>query len=131
MKLLFQICVSFVIFWEISCDSLVGNPRPVDVNKDEIQQYAKLGLAEYSRNLQKSYEPLIETVISATEQVVSGTRYIIKVKFTESTCSKGEKNNECLLKAKGESEVCIVDVWSQPWEDKGVPKVTVKCQLEQ
>lgn len=101
-----------------------------DVNDPEIQDYAKLGLEKYSNEVFKgSYEPLIAEVMSASAQVVAGTLYKIKVKFGESSCTKGIKNN-CLLKSDGKSEECLIEIWSKPWQDKGVPKVTVKCGVE-
>lgn len=106
-----------------------GSPIPKDVNDLVIRKYADFGLKQYSQNLQKSYEPLVAEVISASAQTVAGTLYKIKVKFAESNCAKGTTKN-CLLKTDGESEECLLEIWSKPWEDKGEPQVTVRCGLD-
>ncbi|XP_043480453.1 uncharacterized protein LOC122510104 [Leptopilina heterotoma] len=106
--------------------NMPGSERPKNVNDPEIKKYADFGLQKYSQNLQKSYEPLVAEVISASAQTVAGTIYKIKVKFAESNCAKGTKEN-CLLKTDGESEECLLEIWSKPWEDKGKPQVDVKC----
>ncbi|XP_051166625.1 uncharacterized protein LOC127284941 [Leptopilina boulardi] len=106
-----------------------GAPHEKDVNDPEIKKYANFALKEYSKNLEKSYEPLIVEVLSASSQVVAGILYKMKVKFGESNCAKGIKEN-CLLKTNGESEVCFIEIWSKPWEDNDEPKVTVNCKHE-
>lgn len=102
----------------------VGGETKIDVNSKDVQNYTSLGLEEYAKD--KSYEPTIVKINSATEQIVAGSLYKINVTFGETNCVKGQKTN-CALKQNGETQNCIVEVLSQPWLDNGHPKVTVTC----
>ncbi|XP_011496222.1 PREDICTED: uncharacterized protein LOC105360904 [Ceratosolen solmsi marchali] len=109
---------------------MVGNPRPYDVNDPKIQEYVLLGLQKYSKNYSGTNEPIISNVKQVTVQVVSGLKYKIIVDIGVSTCPKGVKEN-CQLKTEEMVKECIIEVWSQPWLDKGNPKVTVNCNENQ
>ncbi|EGI66903.1 Putative cysteine proteinase [Acromyrmex echinatior] len=38
-----------------------------------------------------------------------------------------EVKEEKFLRKKGQLQVCLIQVWSRPWEDKGSPEITVTC----
>jgi cathepsin F len=105
---------------------MVGSPRPYDVNDPKVQEYVHLGLQKYSEGYSGTNQPMINNVKEVTVQVVSGLLYKIKVDIGVSTCPKGSKQN-CQLKSDEKIKECIIEVWSQPWIDKGHPQVTVKC----
>ncbi|KAL7728662.1 hypothetical protein ACLKA6_004046 [Drosophila palustris] len=50
-------------------------------------------------------------VISATSQVVSGTKYVYEVELVEGTKTK----------------TCTVDIWAQPWLPENGYQVTFNC----
>lgn len=105
---------------------IVGGPKPADKNDPQFLEYAKLGLHQNYQLFEFESEPIVVEVKNVTSQVVSGTLFKITTDIGESTCSKGVKEN-CKLKSDGQVKECTIDVWSQPWIDKGHPKITVKC----
>ncbi|XP_033218564.1 uncharacterized protein LOC117173989 [Belonocnema kinseyi] len=110
-------------------DALLGGTSPMDVNDPDIQNYAKLGLQQYSQTLQSANEPVIARIIEASSQVVSGMLYRIKVQFGNSNCPKGQ-TEYCQLQSDSELTDCEIKAWSRPWLDKGKPKITVTCGSE-
>ncbi|XP_017788678.1 PREDICTED: uncharacterized protein LOC108571193 [Habropoda laboriosa] len=108
--------------------SNVGAPHSKNVNDPEIQQLATKGLKKFSENSEGSNEPIIVEIVDASEQVVSGLLYKIKVKLGTSDCAKGTKNN-CQLEEGSEIKECLFTIWSQPWLDKGSPQITINCDL--
>ncbi|XP_076756594.1 uncharacterized protein LOC143426815 [Xylocopa sonorina] len=107
---------------------LAGAPSSKDVNDPEIKQLAAKGLMKFSENSEGSNEPMIVQIVEASQQVVSGMLYKIRVKLGTSNCPKGTKAN-CQLKEGSEIKECLFTIWSQPWIDKGNPKITIDCNL--
>ena len=66
--------------------------------------------------------------MEASQQVVSGYLYKIKVNLGMSTCAKGVKSN-CQLKEGSKIQQCLFTIWSQPWNDKGSPEITINCDV--
>ncbi|XP_076235389.1 uncharacterized protein LOC143179865 [Calliopsis andreniformis] len=108
--------------------NLVGAPANKDINDPEIQELANKGLQKFSENSEGISEPIIAEIVEASQQVVSGYLYKIKVKLGTSTCPKGVKDN-CLLKEGSEIKECLFTIWSQPWKDKGSPEITINCDV--
>ncbi|XP_017890067.1 uncharacterized protein LOC108630970 [Ceratina calcarata] len=107
---------------------LVGAPSTKNIDDPYIQEIVQKGLQKFSENSEGSNEPMIVQIVEASEQVVSGTLYKVKVKLGTSNCPKGTKNN-CQLKEGSEVKDCLITAWSQPWIDHGSPKITVNCDL--
>ena len=108
--------------------NLVGAPTKKNVDDPEIQNLADKGLQKFSENLEGTNEPIITEIVEASQQVVSGYLYKIKVNLGTSTCAKGVKTN-CQLKKGSEIQQCLFTVWSQPWIDKGSPEITINCDV--
>ncbi|XP_015439788.1 PREDICTED: putative cysteine proteinase CG12163 [Dufourea novaeangliae] len=107
---------------------LVGASQSKDVNNPEIQNLANKGLQKFSENSEGTNEPIIAEILEASQQVVSGYLYKIRVKLGASTCPKGVKDN-CLLKKDSEIKECLFTIWSQPWKDNGLPEIAINCDL--
>ncbi|XP_054011367.1 uncharacterized protein LOC128894013 [Hylaeus anthracinus] len=107
---------------------LIGAPRIKDVNNTEVRVLANKGLQKLSENFEGTHEPMLVEIVEATEQIVSGSLYKIKVKLGTSTCPKGSKDN-CQLKEGSEIKECLFSIWSQPWKDNGSPEITINCDL--
>ncbi|XP_076283794.1 uncharacterized protein LOC143210642 [Lasioglossum baleicum] len=105
-----------------------GAPVKKPVNDPEIKNLAKKGLKKFSENSEGTHEPMIVEIVDATQQVVSGLLYKIKVKLGTSTCPRGVKG-ECKLKEGSDIKVCLFTIWSQPWIDNGSPEITINCDL--
>ncbi|KAK9294682.1 hypothetical protein QLX08_010799 [Tetragonisca angustula] len=105
---------------------LVGAPSNINVNDPTIKELANKGLSKFSENSEGSNEPIIVEIVDASQQVVSGMLYKIKVKLGTSNCPKGTKNG-CQLKEGTEIKECLFSIWSQPWLDKGSPQITINC----
>ncbi|XP_031833431.2 uncharacterized protein LOC116427339 [Nomia melanderi] len=105
-----------------------GAPRKINIDSPEIQDAAKKGLKKLSLDYQGVNEPIIVEIVEATEQVVAGMLYKLRVKVGSSTCPKGVRDN-CLLQEGSEVQECLFSVWSQPWMDQGSPKISVDCNL--
>lgn len=108
--------------------NLVGAPNTKNVDDPEIQNLANKGLQKFSENLEGTNEPIITEIVEASQQVVSGFLYKIKVNLGTSTCAKGVKSN-CQLKEGSEIQQCLFTIWSQPWTDKGSPEITINCDV--
>nr|XP_003707276.1 PREDICTED: uncharacterized protein LOC100880620 [Megachile rotundata] len=108
---------------------LVGAPYSIDINDPQVQTLAHKGLQQFSENSEGTNEPMIVQIVEATQQVVSGMLYKIKVKLGTSTCAKGTKQN-CVLGEGSELKECLFTIWSQPWIDRGNPKITINCDLK-
>ncbi|CAK9813258.1 Putative cysteine proteinase CG12163 [Anthophora quadrimaculata] len=109
-------------------NSGLGAPSNKNTNDPEIQKLANKGLKKFSENSEGSNEPIIVEIVEASEQVVSGLLYKIRVKLGTSNCAKGTSNN-CQLKEGSEIKECLFTIWSQPWLDKGSPQITINCDL--
>ncbi|CAL7951169.1 unnamed protein product [Xylocopa violacea] len=109
-------------------EMLTGAPSSKDVNDPQIQELATKGLMKFSENSEGSNEPMIVQIVEASQQVVAGMLYKIRVKLGTSDCPKGTKLN-CQLKEGSEIKECLFTIWSQPWIDHGYPKITIDCNL--
>lgn len=107
---------------------LVGASSYIDINNPTVQELANKGLKKFSENSEGSNEPMIVEIVDASRQVVSGYLYKIRVKLGTSNCPKGTKE-KCQLKEGTEIKECLFSIWSQPWIDKGSPKITINCDL--
>ncbi|XP_058808974.1 uncharacterized protein LOC131674363 [Phymastichus coffea] len=110
-------------------ENILGGQEPHDPEDPKIKKFIELGLQQYSANYHGTHEPMISKVRNVTVQVVSGLLYRIETDIGSSTCKKGETLN-CQLNTEKESKQCIIEVWSQPWMDKGNPKIKVKCDQD-
>lgn len=96
----------------------------LNVNDADVQQFARFGLKKYAAN--KSYEPMIVKINSATLKFVKGNFYKINVTFGETNCAKGQKKN-CVLNKNAKTENCIIEALAQLWVNNGYPTITVTC----
>ncbi|XP_001607324.1 uncharacterized protein LOC100123649 [Nasonia vitripennis] len=106
---------------------LVGAPTSHSKDDPEVQRYVQLGLEKYTENYQGTNQPMISNIKDVSVQVVSGLLYKIQTDIGVSTCSKGTVTGDCQLSKDHGVEECVIEAWSQPWLDKGNPKITVKC----
>ncbi|XP_076166108.1 uncharacterized protein LOC143146034 [Ptiloglossa arizonensis] len=107
---------------------LLGAPTTKSVNDSEIQELVNKGLQKFSENSEGTNEPMIVEIVEATQQVVSGYLYKIKVKLGTSTCPKGIKDN-CQLKDGNDVKECLFTIWSQPWKGNDSLEITINCDL--
>ncbi|KAL7306711.1 hypothetical protein TKK_0001381 [Trichogramma kaykai] len=106
----------------------LGAPHTHSPDDPEVQRFAHLGLTHLSQKLESDFEPMLVKVKDVTVQVVSGLKYKIRADIGSSTCRKGEKTG-CQLEASKGVKECLMEIWSQPWLDKGNPKIiSVTCE---
>lgn len=105
---------------------MTGAPYAKDVNDPEIKILANQGLQKFSENSEGTHEPMIVEIVEATQQVVSGYLYKIRVKLGTSTCPRGVKG-ECQLKEGSDIKECLFTIRAQPYQDKGSPKIIINC----
>ncbi|XP_033328261.2 uncharacterized protein LOC117221420 [Megalopta genalis] len=107
---------------------VVGVANSVNVNDPEIKNLANKGLQKFAENSEGTNEPMIVDIVEASQQVVSGLLYKIKVKLGTSTCPRGVKG-ECQLNEGSDIKECLFTIWSQPWKDMGSPHININCDL--
>ncbi|XP_043273717.1 uncharacterized protein [Venturia canescens] len=104
---------------------LVGGWKNLSSDDPEVKDLGRKVLRQYSKSYGGSNEPLLVSIVDPKAQVVSGMKYQMTVRFGESTCSKGQQGDHCLLKSNSPLEEYFVTIWSQPWKDNGNPKISI------
>ncbi|XP_021111570.1 kininogen-1 isoform X3 [Heterocephalus glaber] len=106
-----------------------GCPRPIPVDNLELQEALTHSIRKLNAENNETFYFKVDTVKSATVQVVAGKKFAIEFIASETTCSK-ESNQEltesCETKKPGQRLTCNADVFVIPWENKIYP--TVNCQ---
>ncbi|XP_078035183.1 uncharacterized protein LOC144469127 [Augochlora pura] len=108
---------------------VVGAPNSIDVNDPEIKNLANKGLQKFSENSEGTNEPMIVDIVEASQRVVPGLLYNIKVKLGTSTCPRGVKT-QCQLKEDSDIKECLFTILFQPWKDKESPRISINCDLK-
>ncbi|XP_067681143.1 uncharacterized protein [Haliotis asinina] len=91
----------------LAASLLVGGPKTVDVNRDDVQQMASFALTQLNTLL--GSENTLVSVVQAKTQVVSGINYILTLR----------------IQSGQETQICTVTVWSRVWlNDKQVTQHT-------
>nr|XP_016936739.1 sarcocystatin-A-like [Drosophila suzukii] len=112
-KILILCAVCLLVSAKVQGHGAVGAPKTLE-GED---------LASAQRTLQASLTKLaagegpryrISKIISATSQVVAGSKHIYSVE---------------LINADGDTKLCTVEIWSRSWVENGV-EVTFRCANE-
>uniref|UniRef100_A0A7N5KR42 Thiol proteinase inhibitor n=1 Tax=Ailuropoda melanoleuca TaxID=9646 RepID=A0A7N5KR42_AILME len=106
-----------------------GCPRDIPVNSPELEVALNHSIAKLNAENNGTFYFKIDSVKSATVQVVAGEKFSIAFIARETTCSK-ESNEEltesCQINKYGHTLECKAEVFVIPWEEKIYP--TVNCQ---
>ncbi|KAG0054834.1 hypothetical protein BGZ83_010286 [Gryganskiella cystojenkinii] len=94
-----------------------GDPQVLEVPTKEALEVLKhsLNLIDSTSGYNNKYK--VVKVISATSQVVSGVKYVIKALITVSDCSKtvSQDPQQCGELAGIKPTVCLFEIWDRPW----------------
>lgn len=107
-------------------DTFLASLSKLSTDDEEVKNYARRALERYSDSSELLYEPILAEIKEAHVQTVSGKFYKINIVMAESNCSRGTREN-CRAVETGETNECLVSVWSQPWIDHGEPEIKIKC----
>ncbi|KAJ8670341.1 hypothetical protein QAD02_001600 [Eretmocerus hayati] len=112
-------------------EMLLGGVRSLNPDgqeyKEEIQEYIRRGLQKYTEKYQGEKEPTIHRIKDMTVQVVAGQLFKIVTDIRTNTCKEGSAS-DCQLAGSERVKECTIQVFSQPWIDKGKPEITVECK---
>ncbi|XP_044264054.1 uncharacterized protein LOC123010928 [Tribolium madens] len=99
--------------------SIPGGATEIDKRSDKVKQYVQESLTHLNTQLTSSNKVKPVEVLSATSQVVAGTIHRIKIKISESDCSKDDEKdfNECNIREGASPKICEVKVWDKPWQN--------------
>lgn len=96
----------------------------MDVDDSLIKNYVQSGLEKYAT--EKSNEPFISKIHSATSQTVAVKLYKMNVTFGETNCAK-KPINPCELRKDVEFKNCSIEVKTYPCNEDISTKVSVTC----
>ncbi|XP_030626863.1 cystatin C (amyloid angiopathy and cerebral hemorrhage) [Chanos chanos] len=101
----------------VASAGLVGAPADVDLNDEGVQNALRFAVAQHNRASNDMFINEVEEVVSVQRQVVSGLKYIFKVKMANTRCRKGSVETDCAIQegANVKRYTCTFEVWSQPW----------------
>ncbi|XP_008195657.1 uncharacterized protein LOC662417 isoform X2 [Tribolium castaneum] len=110
--------------------TLPGGIKEVDKNNDEVKTFVHEGLLNLNTHLTTSNKVKPVEVVSASVQVVAGSLHRIKVKISESDCSRNDQKDfeQCNVLEGASPKLCEMEVWDKPWED--FRRYTIKCEGE-
>ncbi|XP_046402559.1 uncharacterized protein LOC124168388 isoform X1 [Ischnura elegans] len=92
-----------------------GGKSPADKNDPHIQEMLTFAINHIDGISVGEFKKNVE-ILEAHTQVVSGILTHLKLKVGDSTCRKdSEVQGDCPLQEDGETKICYVAVWDQPW----------------
>uniref|UniRef100_A0A8I3PM36 Thiol proteinase inhibitor n=2 Tax=Canis lupus familiaris TaxID=9615 RepID=A0A8I3PM36_CANLF len=107
----------------------LGCPKKIPVDSPELEVPLTHSIAKLNAENNGTFYFKIDSVQSATVQMVAGEKFFIQFVARETMCSK-ESNEElaesCQINKYGEQLKCEAEVYVIPWEKKIYP--TVNCQ---
>merc|ERR1711955_164098 len=110
---------------EMTMDEILTNKELLTGLDQEIERFNSKRYNEF--------RVVRHSIVSATKQVVEGTKYQIKINTVESECKNVKENDgktieECPARAGKQTLLCLVSVWSRSWESPEKKLVTsMKC----
>ncbi|XP_075223073.1 cathepsin F-like isoform X2 [Lycorma delicatula] len=96
-------------------DYSVGAPLSLDVNSELARDIAFFGISVVENGINSPYKLFLVKILSATQQVVAGTKYVINVLVGDSTCRKGTPADNCQLNSNANLQRCRIEIFEQPW----------------
>ena len=103
-----------------------GGINAISTDHPDVLKYAKHALRQYSDTYKLDHDALTFKVLSATYQVVSGMKYVIKAEMGKSSCGKAAAEQLCEVQRDEGFRICDIDVWHQAWLKDGL-KISLKC----
>ncbi|KPP68800.1 cystatin-like [Scleropages formosus] len=103
-----------------------------DVHQKDVKKALNVAVREYNKQDQGSFLSKVSKVITAQKQVVSGMKYIFRVRMVYTVCRKDENQSVkrgCAINPDPQLAkpiICNFEVWSQPWLNKP-PQVKISC----
>lgn len=88
--------------------TIVGGVNPANVTEDRHLKVAILGMGKLDALKGEPCERQVRKIVDAQEQVVAGTRYLLKAELcTPEVC---EGKNQTVI-----CDTCMLDLWEKPW----------------
>ncbi|XP_063233965.1 uncharacterized protein LOC134537443 isoform X2 [Bacillus rossius redtenbacheri] len=96
--------------------SVVGGSQPASVSDPEIVRVASTALSHLSQSSTGlSNPPCIDTIRSASKQVVAGMLYKITIALRESTSGTQTASSSCPPDSSSDIRICELQIWEKPW----------------
>ncbi|XP_050301637.1 uncharacterized protein LOC126739864 [Anthonomus grandis grandis] len=95
--------------------ALPGGHNKVPTTSPEVKKFVKATLQHLDSVSDGENKHKCVDILSATYQIVAGTRYIITAKIGVSECKKDDSKPPETCELLEEPFNCTIDVWSRPW----------------
>ncbi|XP_005072651.1 cystatin 10-like [Mesocricetus auratus] len=100
----------------------VGRVEPVDLKDEEVQKAVEFAVKTYNDMINDLYISRPIKVMGASQQVVAGKNFYLKIKFGRTTCSKTQSDlTDCPFFEQPDQQqrvICNFKIYSVPWENK-------------
>ncbi|KAM5164401.1 cystatin-1-like [Mantella aurantiaca] len=104
----------------LSASMMTGGWTKRDPNDPEIQQLASFAVDSYNKQSNYINEFTLVCVVAAESQVVSGAKYMLKLKIGETDCRKNYSGSNAQPCDPQKSQInkviiCTFIIWQQLW----------------
>ncbi|ERE71787.1 cystatin-C-like protein [Cricetulus griseus] len=100
----------------------VGRVEPADPNDKEVQKAVKFAVKTYNDMNNDLYISRPIRVMSASQQVVAGKNFYLKIELGRTTCSKSQSDlSDCPFYEQPDQQmrvICNFQIYSVSWENK-------------
>ncbi|KAM7327156.1 hypothetical protein ACRRTK_013523 [Alexandromys fortis] len=102
---------------------VVGHVEPADPNDEEVQKAVDFAVETYNDLTNDVYISKPIQVMSASQQVVRGMNYYLKIKLGRTTCPKGQSVDldDCPFNEQPDQQeraICNFEINTVPWENE-------------
>ncbi|XP_035209666.1 cystatin-1-like [Stegodyphus dumicola] len=111
-----------------------GWSRADTANSASTQKYAEFAVAKISEKLDSLFHMKLMEVLSSQKQVVSGMKYMFKMRIGATECEKGNNDvdlSNCEFKNCEAPMICKATVWDQPWKEDGTRLLNYSCESDE
>ncbi|KAL1785851.1 cystatin 10-like [Sigmodon hispidus] len=100
----------------------VGRVEPADLNDEEVQKVINFAAKTYNDMNNDLYFSKPIQVMSASQQVVAGMNFYLKIKFGRTTCTKAQSDlADCPFNEQSDQQkrvICNFQISTVPWMNK-------------
>ncbi|KAH0514675.1 Cystatin-D [Microtus ochrogaster] len=102
---------------------VVGSWQPIDPNDEEVKKAVDFAVKTYNDLTNDLYVSKPIQLMSASQQVVAGMNYYLKIKLGRTTCPKGQSVDldDCPFNEQPDQQertICNFEINTVPWKKK-------------
>ncbi|KAG8035602.1 hypothetical protein G9C98_001030 [Cotesia typhae] len=94
---------------------IVGGVQSISVEDSGVKSAAKTVMEKINRYNERERRLILVEIEEAKYQVVSGIKYILRLKIGETNCPKGQVAKKCKLDESRPFVACGAEIVDQPW----------------